>query len=69
MCLALYVESIVAQWITSPKSRSMSEAYEAFGVLWRLSGELFYTNNCSLPFLMLFEKRIINCPDFILISL
>ncbi|KAJ3572176.1 hypothetical protein NP233_g3254 [Leucocoprinus birnbaumii] len=32
-----YVESILAQSMTSPESRNVSEAYEAFGVLWRLS--------------------------------
>lgn len=33
-----HVESILAQSMTSPESRNVSEAYEAFGVLWRLSG-------------------------------
>jgi hypothetical protein len=32
------VESILAQSMTSPESRNVSEAYEAFGVLWRLTG-------------------------------
>ncbi|KAF9447031.1 hypothetical protein P691DRAFT_803039 [Macrolepiota fuliginosa MF-IS2] len=32
-----YVESILAQSMTSPESRNVSEAYEAFGVLWRLT--------------------------------
>ena len=33
-----HVESILAQALTSPESRNVSEAYEAFGILWRLSG-------------------------------
>ncbi|KAG6874376.1 hypothetical protein C0995_015112 [Termitomyces sp. Mi166 len=32
-----YVESIIAQTMTSPESRNISESYEAFGVLWRLT--------------------------------
>ncbi|KAF8963955.1 Dopey, N-terminal-domain-containing protein [Flammula alnicola] len=32
-----HVESILAQSMTSPESRNVSEAYEAFGVLWRLT--------------------------------
>ncbi|KAG6813245.1 hypothetical protein H0H92_012882 [Tricholoma furcatifolium] len=32
-----HVESIVAQTMTSPESRNILEAYEAFGVLWRLT--------------------------------
>jgi len=35
-----HVESILAQSMTSPESRNVSEAYEAFGVLWRLTGTL-----------------------------
>lgn len=34
-----HVESIVAQSMTSPKSGNVSEAYEAFGVIWRLTGK------------------------------
>lgn len=34
-----HVESIVAQSLTSPESRNVHEAYEAFGVLWRLTGQ------------------------------
>lgn len=33
-----HVESILAQTMTSPESRNVHEAYEAFGVLWRLTG-------------------------------
>lgn len=33
-----HVESIVAQSLTSPGSQNAHEAYEAFGVLWRLTG-------------------------------
>ena len=33
-----YVESIVAQGLTSPQSRNVQESYEAFGVFWRLTG-------------------------------
>ncbi|KAJ7610904.1 Dopey, N-terminal-domain-containing protein [Roridomyces roridus] len=32
-----HVESILAQTMTSPQSRNVQEAYEAFGVLWRLT--------------------------------
>ncbi|KAJ7687383.1 Dopey, N-terminal-domain-containing protein [Mycena rosella] len=32
-----HVESILAQTMTSPESRNVQEAYEAFGVLWRLT--------------------------------
>ncbi|KAG6879371.1 hypothetical protein C0992_003191 [Termitomyces sp. T32_za158] len=32
-----HVESIVAQTMTSPESRNISESYEVFGVLWRLT--------------------------------
>ncbi|KAF8079121.1 Dopey, N-terminal-domain-containing protein [Lyophyllum atratum] len=32
-----HVESIMAQAMTSPESRNIHEAYEAFGVLWRLT--------------------------------
>jgi hypothetical protein len=35
-----HVESVIAQTMASPESRNVSEAYEAFGVLWRLSGAL-----------------------------
>lgn len=34
-----HVESIVAQSMTSPTSGTVSEAYEAFGVIWRLTGK------------------------------
>lgn len=33
-----HVESILAQTMTSPESRNIQESYEAFGVLWRLTG-------------------------------
>ncbi|KAJ2917856.1 hypothetical protein MD484_g2573, partial [Candolleomyces efflorescens] len=32
-----HVESVIAQTMASPESRNVAEAYEAFGVLWRLS--------------------------------
>ncbi|KAJ7070662.1 Dopey, N-terminal-domain-containing protein [Mycena amicta] len=32
-----HVESILAQTMTSPESRNVQDAYEAFGVLWRLT--------------------------------
>jgi hypothetical protein len=35
-----HVESILAQTMTSPESRNVQEAYEAFGVLWRLTGQI-----------------------------
>ncbi|THV06503.1 hypothetical protein K435DRAFT_960479 [Dendrothele bispora CBS 962.96] len=38
-----HVESILAQTMTSPELRNVQEAYEAFGVLWRL------TEDNSLP--------------------
>ena len=34
-----HVEPILAQSMTSPDSRNMAEPYEAFGVLWRLTGK------------------------------
>ncbi|TRM61588.1 hypothetical protein BD626DRAFT_598473 [Schizophyllum amplum] len=34
-----HIESIVAQTMTSPESRNVQEAYEAFGVLWRLTDD------------------------------
>ncbi|KAF8633541.1 hypothetical protein AX15_001344 [Amanita polypyramis BW_CC] len=34
-----HVESILAQTLTSPESHGVVEAYEAFGVLWRLSDD------------------------------
>jgi hypothetical protein len=34
-----HVESILAQTMASSESRSVQEAYEAFGVLWRLTGK------------------------------
>jgi hypothetical protein len=33
-----HVESIVAQSMTSSESLHIQESYEAFGILWRLSG-------------------------------
>jgi hypothetical protein len=33
-----HVESILAQTMNTPESRNVQEAYEAFGVLWRLTG-------------------------------
>jgi hypothetical protein len=33
-----HVESILAQTMTSPESRNVYESYEAFGILWRLTG-------------------------------
>jgi hypothetical protein len=32
-----HIESVVAQTLTSPESRDVQEAYDAFGVLWRLT--------------------------------
>lgn len=61
-----YVESIIAQSITSAESPKVSEAYEAFGVLWRLSGELNLFRRMS--FLMSSGKRITNSLDFTLRS-
>ena len=37
-----HVESVIAQTMASPESRNVAEAYEAFGVLWRLSGKLLF---------------------------
>ncbi|TFK56468.1 hypothetical protein OE88DRAFT_1715528 [Heliocybe sulcata] len=34
-----HVESIIAQNLMSPESRNIQEAYEAFGVLWRLTDD------------------------------
>ena len=36
-----HVESVLAQTLNSPEYRNVQEAYEAFGVLWRLSGMIF----------------------------
>jgi hypothetical protein len=36
-----HVESILAQTMNTPESRNVQEAYEAFGVLWRLTGPLW----------------------------
>lgn len=33
------VESIIAQSMSSPEPRIVHDAFEAFGVLWRLTGE------------------------------
>lgn len=44
-----HVESILAQAMTSPESRNVHESYEAFGVLWRLSGAFFVAPNANLP--------------------
>lgn len=33
-----HVQSIIAQSLSSPQSRNNQGAYEAFGVLWRLTG-------------------------------
>ena len=40
-----YVESILAQSLTSPESRNDIGAYEAFGVLWRLTGTCSTSKN------------------------
>ncbi|EGO05284.1 hypothetical protein SERLA73DRAFT_82881 [Serpula lacrymans var. lacrymans S7.3] len=37
-----HVESIIAQSMSSPESRNVYEAYEAFGVLWRLTDDTFF---------------------------
>lgn len=34
-----HVESLIAQSLSSPESRNVYDAYEAFGVLWRLTGQ------------------------------
>jgi hypothetical protein len=36
-----HVESILAQLMNSPEAKQNDEAYEAFGVLWRLTGEQY----------------------------
>lgn len=38
-----HVESILAQTMNSPESRNVQESYEAFGVLWRLTGLIVKT--------------------------
>jgi hypothetical protein len=35
-----HAESIIAQSMASPESRNAHDAYEAFGVLWRLTGQI-----------------------------
>ena len=42
-----HVESIVAQSLTSLESRDFHEAYETFGVLWRLTGSHLHTRMCG----------------------
>ncbi|KAJ3884761.1 hypothetical protein GG344DRAFT_60173, partial [Lentinula edodes] len=39
-----HVESILAQAMNSSESKNVQESYEAFGVLWRLTGECI---NCG----------------------
>ncbi|KAI5833359.1 hypothetical protein K523DRAFT_343112 [Schizophyllum commune Tattone D] len=34
-----HIESIIAQTMTSPQNRNVQEAYEAFGILWRLTDD------------------------------
>ncbi|KAF9486392.1 hypothetical protein BDN70DRAFT_822033, partial [Pholiota conissans] len=41
-----HIESILAQSMTLPESRNLSEAYEAFGVLWRLSEDNLLPGFC-----------------------
>lgn len=41
-----HVESILAQAMNWPESRNISETYEAFGVLWRLTGTFELALHC-----------------------
>lgn len=42
-----HVESILAQSMISPEARNVATSYEAFGVLWRLSGSSNYCRNMA----------------------
>lgn len=37
-----HIESILAQCMASPKPNAFPDGYEAFGVLWRLTGKLIF---------------------------
>ncbi|KIJ53578.1 hypothetical protein M422DRAFT_73885 [Sphaerobolus stellatus SS14] len=51
-----HVESIIAQSLNPSKSRNINEAYEAFGVLWRLSEDSFAPGfRFKLPMLMVLD--------------
>ncbi|TFK26748.1 hypothetical protein FA15DRAFT_255211 [Coprinopsis marcescibilis] len=51
-----YVESIIAQTMTSPESRNVSEAYEAFGILWRLTEDSFLPGfRFKIPMMIVLE--------------
>jgi len=43
-----HVEAVLSQSLASPQSRNNRGAYEAFGVLWRLTGRLSHTKIASL---------------------
>ena len=60
-----YVESIVAQGLTSPQSRNVQESYEAFGVFWRLTGD-FRGKTVIIRILTSRRQRIVCCQAFAL---
>jgi hypothetical protein len=46
-----YVESAIAEELSTARFRSMQDAYDAFGVLWRLTGWLHHSSNlCRCSF-------------------
>jgi hypothetical protein len=51
-----HVESILAQAMTFPESRNVHESYEAFGVLWRLTG--WYRIFSSIPHADSYQRTI-----------
>ncbi|KIL71408.1 hypothetical protein M378DRAFT_188883 [Amanita muscaria Koide BX008] len=52
-----HVESILAQTLASPESRNVIEAYEAFGVLWRLTDDnLLPGFRLKIPMLVVLES-------------
>lgn len=44
-----HTESIIAQSMASPEARNAHDAYEAFGVLWRLTGQIAGRLVCPPP--------------------
>jgi hypothetical protein len=63
-----HVESILAKTMTSQESYNVQEAYEAFGVLWRLTGQCldsFLPEQCLNPS----NKRTLFFLAFVLRSL
>ncbi|KAG2022683.1 hypothetical protein CC2G_000411 [Coprinopsis cinerea AmutBmut pab1-1] len=59
-----HVESIIAQTMTSPESRNVAEAYEAFGILWRLTDDSFLPGfRFKVPLMCVLETLKSNDPN------